>query len=84
MSVLKSELHHFPGQVLNLEHPNICSGDARLNFKIISVLAQTKFTGAKTESVPMGNRNSFFLPDTHQVILVLWHYKPELKRRSFL
>lgn len=53
--VLMSKLQHFPGQPLDVEYPNISSGDARLDFKTISVLAQTKFTGSKTESTLMGN-----------------------------
>lgn len=53
--VLVSKLQHFPGQPLDVEYPNSCLGDAQLDFKTISVLAQTEFTGSKTEAIPVGN-----------------------------
>lgn len=53
-----SKLQHFPGQPLDVEYQYISLGDAWLGFKAISVLAQTKFTGSKTESIPM--RNNFY------------------------
>lgn len=46
---IKSKLHHFLGQVLNLEHLTVSSGDAQLLFKTTSVFAQTKSTGAQTK-----------------------------------
>lgn len=69
--VLMSKLQHSPGQLLDVEYPNTHSGDTWLDFKTISDLAQTKFTGSKTESILMGNTFIARYSPSHSSVVAL-------------